>query len=62
VLEIPLLMVYMWVDHDVQPFRSYIDLSFHREALWPGLYDFLQAEPQYLVAIVHPSAVHVGVV
>ena len=57
VLEIPLSMVQVKADYDVQPFRRYIDLSFYHDLLWPGLQSFLYDEPEYLVAIVHPSAV-----
>ena len=56
-LEIPLSMVAVRAEYDEKPFRRYIDLSFHSDALWPGLRSFLDGAPPYLVAIAHPSAV-----
>jgi hypothetical protein len=55
-LEIPMSMAMVKADYDREPFLRYVDLSFHPEALGPGLDDLLRDTP-LLVTMTHPSGV-----
>jgi hypothetical protein len=56
-LEIPLTVIPVKAAYDEKPFRRYADLSFHHQALSPGLQKFLEQNRDYLQTIIHPSAV-----
>ena len=56
VLQIPMSMAWTRATYDKEPFRRYVDLSFHHEALRKGI-PALVAEARIIVTITHPSTV-----
>lgn len=55
VVEIPMSMLKVKADYDVEPFLRYLDLSYRTEAVAGGV-DKLVGDAPYLVSVTHPSA------
>ena len=56
IVEIPLSMAAVYAAYDDRPYPRYVDLSFHPDALQPGL-DALLQETDCLITDTHPSTV-----